>query len=209
MRLLAFDSSSDVLSVALFEEKRPVAAGDVSSGMRHSEAIWECLEELLRRAKWRARDIEAVAVGLGPGSFTGLRVGVTAAKLLSRALGAKLVGVSSLEAIAWPHLDEGREVALTLDARKGNVYGAIYKKERGVVKAVLKPSILRAELFDGKVRAGSLRLDRTGTHPSASAIAEIAYRRLASGLTDRPEALLPMYLHAKDCNVTLKKKKKT
>ncbi|HXV19225.1 MAG TPA: tRNA (adenosine(37)-N6)-threonylcarbamoyltransferase complex dimerization subunit type 1 TsaB, partial [Candidatus Omnitrophota bacterium] len=121
MKFLAFDSSSDVLSVGLFDGERRIALSEDPGFARHSSELAPRIEKLLRSKKIRLSELGGIAVGVGPGSFTGLRVGVTAAKVLAFALGKKIAGVSSLEAAARsPRVPDGR-VAVHLDARRGRV----------------------------------------------------------------------------------------
>ena len=226
MKILAFDTSSDILSAALFENDRKVAGLSVGARRavplrsRHSEALWEAFESLLKKSKWKASQIDAVAVGLGPGSFTGLRVGVTAAKVMVFSLGAKIVGVSSLAAMAWPHLDRDNAVAAVLDARKGDVYGAVYKRTGGWPKEIIKPCLMNANAFIDQIPKNTFIVGRGSTivgahscaplqtaYPSADSVATLAYHRLKIKKIDDPMTLQPTYLHAKDCNVTLPGKK--
>src|SRR5262245_61385568 len=127
MRILSFDTSAEVLVAAVFDGTKKIAAfeSDASAG-RHSEFLIPELQKLLRAARTDLHKLDLIAVGLGPGSFTGLRVGVTAAKILAFSTRAKVIGVSSLEGAARELARDG-VVAVTRDARKSQVYAAVYR----------------------------------------------------------------------------------
>src|SRR5262249_58439682 len=132
---LAMDTSGDVASVALvrYEEggRDVLGAETLSTGMRHGVDLFPALERLLRGASVAARDVGLVAVGTGPGSYTGLRVGVTAARAFAYAAGAELLGVPSCDAWAAAAPLDARPLAVVLDARIRAVYLAQYEAARG------------------------------------------------------------------------------
>ncbi|RUL83087.1 tRNA (adenosine(37)-N6)-threonylcarbamoyltransferase complex dimerization subunit type 1 TsaB [Tautonia sociabilis] len=128
MILLALDTATLRPAVAL-------AAGDgrwetayPEPGPRHGRLLVPTIQGLLHRVGLRASDLEAVAVGLGPGSFTGLRVGVTAAKALAYAVGCPVVGLSSLEALARGAPASDRAVEVAVDAQRGDLFAASFSR---------------------------------------------------------------------------------
>ncbi|MBI4432833.1 MAG: tRNA (adenosine(37)-N6)-threonylcarbamoyltransferase complex dimerization subunit type 1 TsaB [Candidatus Omnitrophica bacterium] len=197
MTLLAFDTSSRRLSVALLAG--PAAAWRESeSGDSPSEMLIVTIDGLCRKHKIKPADIHFVAVGLGPGSFTGLRVGVMTAKMLAVTLGAKVVGISSLAALAHASGLKGR-VAVMRDARKGMVYGASYDIGEKF-KEIIKPGLFSREDFLKQV--GSVEWVPEDTFPSAASIGKIALDLIRNKKFIPPEKLEPLYLHPRDCNVT-------
>ncbi len=106
----------------------------------HATRLLPMLDELLRERAIRWEQIDRVAVGLGPGTFTGLRVGVATARGLAQSLGAELVGVSSLAALAAPALTEHAAVLATIDARRGEVFVAAYRRDGGGAPAEVAPA---------------------------------------------------------------------
>lgn len=126
MKVLAIDTSNQVMGVAV--TNGGVVLGEIITNMKknHSVRLMPAIETLLREVHLKPGDLDRIAVASGPGSYTGVRIGVTAAKTLSWALGIPLVGVSSLEVLA----QNGRRfhglVSPVFDARRGQVYTGLY-----------------------------------------------------------------------------------
>lgn len=196
MKILAYDSSSDILSAALYEGRKKLGEFSSDTGAKHSSVLVPMIEKLLRKCRVKLSEIDVFAVGLGPGSFTGLRVGIATAKILGYVLKKKIVGVSSLEAIARDALEgKNASIAVALDARKSKVYGAIYERRGQKFKVVVKPALFDAKKFPG-----------ISANPKASRIAEGALDLIHRKKFINPFRLEPHYLHPRDCNVTLKHK---
>lgn len=125
MKILALDSSAVAASVALCEDERLIAQSFQNSGLTHSRTLMPMTASLLKNCGASLSDVDVVAVAAGPGSFTGLRIGVAAAKGLAFVDSKPCAGVSTLEALAWPlaHL-EGAELCPAMDARRSQVYNA-------------------------------------------------------------------------------------
>jgi len=130
MRILAIESSAQAASVALVEEGRLVAQNMQHAGLTHSRTLLPMLHSLLDGLGLQVADVDQIAVAVGPGSFTGIRIGVATAKGLAFAADKPLVGVSSLEAMAHQakHLGPGLITAV-MDARRGQVYNALFRAE--------------------------------------------------------------------------------
>jgi tRNA threonylcarbamoyladenosine biosynthesis protein TsaB len=129
-RMLAFDTSADVTAVAVLEDDRVLVEDSAASAERHAETLLPRIEQCLERAGIALSEIDVFAVGIGPGSFTGVRVGVATAKGLALATGKPLRGVVSLAALAGSALECDPQpellVAPILDAYKGEVFAALY-----------------------------------------------------------------------------------
>ena len=203
MKILAFDTSSVRLTAGIYDGQRLLAASVSEGDGRHSGALVPVLEKLLKKARVPVRKVECIAVGLGPGSFTGLRIALTTAKLLSYALGARLIGISSLEACVRGQKEEG-DYAVVLDAKRGQIYAAVYRLKKGRWSALRKPALFVREDFLKSLGASVKILD--SALPDAAKIAEAALERIASKKFDDPFSLEPAYLRPKDCNVTPRKK---
>ncbi len=125
MKILAVDTSALTLSVALAEDNKPVAQTTLNTGHTHSETLLPALERLMDFASWKVSDIDLFAVSEGPGSFTGVRIGVSFVKGL--AFGGKTcVGVSTLEALAYNLLGFKGIISPVMDARRGQFYNALF-----------------------------------------------------------------------------------
>ena len=122
MKLLALESSAKAASCAVFEDGQVLASAWQSAGLTHSRTLLPMVEDMLRNSGCALRDVDGIAVAAGPGSFTGLRIGVASAKGLAWGAEKPCVPVSTLEAMAWPlaHL-EGVTVC-AMDARRQQIY---------------------------------------------------------------------------------------
>ena len=132
MLTLALESSAKAASAAVFEGDKMLAFAIQNAGMTHSRTLLPMAEGLVKGLDKTMTDIGLVAVSHGPGSFTGLRIGLAEAKGLCWALQIPAVGVSTLEAMAWggPVLD-GQMLCCCMDARRGQVYNALFTVEGG------------------------------------------------------------------------------
>ena len=204
MKILAFDTSGEVLTAALTDNGRLVCSEQSASSERHSSTLVPFLEKVLKKARWKPNDLDVLAVGIGPGSFTGIRVGVTTAKLLGWVWKKKLVGVSSLEAAARAKKISNGPVPVAVDARRGKIYAALYEKSGDKFAERIAPMLTTPEEFFKKT-GGPVSVQE---HPSvqASDIAAAALDLAKRKKFKTADSLEPLYLHPKDCNVTLKKK---
>lgn len=131
MRILAVDTTSAFGSVAVSEDDRVVEQLPLHSPDGFSQVLFEHLERLLRRHDWNIRSVDCFAAASGPGSFTGVRIGLTAIKGLAEAVGRPAFAVSNLQALAACGDSDVR--AVVMDARRGEVYGAVYDRELRIV----------------------------------------------------------------------------
>ena len=126
MIILASDTSTSSGSVALRDPNGVLHREDLEGSKPHSETLLPAVENVLSRAGLKRGDIKAIAVGTGPGAFTGLRVGLATFKGWAAASALPLIPVVSMDAVAWPLLEEGFAAVVLSDARKGEVYAAYY-----------------------------------------------------------------------------------
>ena len=133
MRLLAFETSAKAASVALFDGQNLLAEQYQNTGLTHSQTLLVMAEDLLQQCVMSARDVEGVAVANGPGSFTGVRIGVAAAKGFAWGGEIPIYGVSTLEAMARGlGIFEGY-VCPVMDARRSQVYNALFYVNQGML----------------------------------------------------------------------------
>jgi len=127
MLVLAFESSAKPASVALCDDGKLISQYSQNSGLTHSRTLLPMAEDLLKNSEYKLSDVDIFAVAHGPGSFTGVRIGVSAVKGLAWAEDKKCVGVSTLEAMAWNGVAVGGVICPVMDARRSQVYNAIFE----------------------------------------------------------------------------------
>lgn len=125
--ILAFDTATDKLTAAIGTDKKVIAEIDMMAPRGHMERLLPAIENMLEEVKVELNEIDAIAVGLGPGSFTGVRIGVSTARGLAQGLNKKIVGIPTSDSIAWG-LDWEGKIACLLDAKRGEMYSVIYDK---------------------------------------------------------------------------------
>jgi len=202
MKILALETSGPVCTVALAGWTTPPrdAAGALqrmtlvrrtgrSEFARHAEILFGLIDEVLGTR--RLTGVTGIAVSIGPGSFTGLRVGLAAAKTFARFGRIPLAGVSTLEAMAATAPDDARCVMATLDALRGDVYAAAFRRAGGRLRRTGGPWILDPAGLARRTPAGAVRM--TG-QPDAGVIAALGAVRLGAGRSDDPDRLVPVYL---------------
>lgn len=131
MLILAFESSAKAASVALCRDGHLISQYSQCSGLTHSRTLLPMAEDMLKNAELKIRDVDVIAVAHGPGSFTGIRIGVSTVKGLAWAGDKPCVGVSTLEAMAWHGLAAGGYVCPVMDARRSQVYNALFEIRDG------------------------------------------------------------------------------
>ncbi|AIG66041.1 tRNA (adenosine(37)-N6)-threonylcarbamoyltransferase complex dimerization subunit type 1 TsaB [Weissella tructae] len=136
-KTIAFDTSNQPLSVALFDADHVIAQIETNISRNQSEQLLPAIDQLVSDAGWVAGDLERVVVSAGPGSYTGLRIGVTTAKTLAYTLGLELVGISSLGLLAANVKNEDTIIVPVMDARNDNLYAAAYEWVDGQLVAHL------------------------------------------------------------------------
>ena len=127
MYILAVDTSSTSGSVALLEDERAILEINIHTGLNHSQTILPSIDQLLRSADLSLSVVDLFAVTTGPGSFTGLRIGISLIKGLALALAKPVTGVSTLDALAWNLFGAKHPICPMLDAKKGQVYASLYE----------------------------------------------------------------------------------
>ena len=198
-RLAAVDTSTALGSVALYDAGALVAEDEKRVSNAHGESLLPMLDALFTRVGWKPADVLRWAVGIGPGSFTGIRIGVATVKGVQLATGAELVGVTSLDAIAAQA--QGDVVIAVLDALRAELF---VQATGAVVRA---PAIVRRDAFDAwrdaiareavgarVVVAGDAEPFASGTPPRARAIGKLALARAP----ENPDAVEPVYVGAPD-----------
>ncbi len=220
--VLGLDTGTPVGSLGLVARGRVVAEASRTAGA-HAALLPQIVEELMRSAALTMRDLDGIAVGIGPGSFTGLRVALSYAKGVAAALRCPIAGVPSLDAMALCALESGAAAMGTsicpiLDARRGEVYTALYRVvpdglEKLSDDLVAKLEWLIPRLPDNAVVAGDQRaadaesligaqgrraavLRESALPPRGRLIAALGALMLARGEADNPVTLEPLYVRS-------------
>jgi tRNA threonylcarbamoyladenosine biosynthesis protein TsaB len=209
MTFLAFDTSGEVCVIALASDDGSVKAVSLFEGKRSlSRRLMGEIDSLLTRNGLALPDLTAFAIGVGPGSFTGVRVGVTTAKTLAQVMGKPLVGVGTLDTYAevWQMANSDVRLVPVLPSRRGEVYAAVYGGQgclEAPFAAPIDEIVARLDVMGTVIVGGDSRLlpewrgnslRQLWTPPEG--LAKIAARRLTAGDTDDPLGLVPLYVVA-------------
>jgi tRNA threonylcarbamoyladenosine biosynthesis protein TsaB len=153
MMLLAIDTATPQVGVALWDDHGPVASTRATEGRRHGELLAPAIEAVLRVSGRTTADLTAIAVDVGPGLFTGLRVGLATGKALAAGLRLPAIGVTSLEVVAHPHRRQGALVAAVVDARRREVFRAVYRTDSGRLLEVAAPAVCTPDALASELAA--------------------------------------------------------
>jgi len=223
MIVLGIETATPQVACALGGHEGVLASFCATRGRRHAEILTPAIAFLCEQAEIELSEVGAIAVDIGPGLFTGLRVGIATAKALAQALRVPMIGLSSLDLLAYPQRGSRRLIAPIIDARRGEVFSAFYRKVPGGVQRVSEPVVATADevaadlqarreecllVGDGAVRyaATFAQLSRAeaatvgGAYPSAAALVELAQPRVQREEFVQPWELQPMYLRAPDAD---------
>lgn len=217
MITLAFDTSSDTLAVALLRDETVTAELLLATGRHHGETLIPAIELLLTSTEMTLDDVELLALTIGPGSFTGLRIGVSTAKGFIMARNIPVVCVSTFEALAWNVPASRHDLCTMVDARQGKVYAAVYgydergARELSVPGKIDTPDGILADMKEPTLFIGSgarayadLIVKTLGKkarilppsydHPRAGSIGLIGLKKFREGDTVDPLKMVPDYL---------------
>lgn len=203
MRLLAIDTSTPTVSVAVHDGSAVLAERAVTDARRHGELVAPLVAEVLAEAGLAPSGVTGLVVGLGPGPYTGLRVGVVTAAVMAHALAVPVYGVCSLDALALRAEVDDEPFAVLTDARRKEVYWATYSDGLRVEgPSVDKPAVVAQAVVGPVVGPGAqlyadLFADVRGpVQQSAAAVAELALDKAAAGAPS--DLLRPLYLRRPD-----------
>lgn len=222
-KILALETSTEFGSVALLADRSVLCECGFGGGITHTERMLPAIEWVLGRSRVRRNEISAVAVGIGPGSFTGLRIGLTTGKGLAWALQLPLIGISSLQALTANLSSSLEDICSMLDARKGELYWGRYRFERGTCVSLaderVSPLRRAYEEFPGPavfIGTGAVRYrseieslwgerarfaDPLDAFPRAGRTGLLAWERLSRGEHDDLRTLLPHYLRKSEAEM--------
>ncbi|MDP8986842.1 MAG: tRNA (adenosine(37)-N6)-threonylcarbamoyltransferase complex dimerization subunit type 1 TsaB [Actinomycetota bacterium] len=224
MLILGIETATPQVGCALGAHEGVLASFHASKGRRHAETLAPAIEFICRQARMDLGDVGAVAVDVGPGLFTGLRVGVVTAKALAMALRVPVVGISSLDLLAFPVRWTHRRIVSVVDARRGEVFYGFYRQVPGGVQRVSEhrvasPDELSSEILasgedclavgDGALRyadrlAGLIGVDVAEAglaYPSAASLVQLAHARALREDFVNSWELAPVYLRRADAEI--------
>ena len=213
---LAIDTSTDTASLAIVQDSEVLAELTWRCGQNHTTQLLPHLAHLLNQTKLSLQSTTGIIVARGPGSFNGLRVGISTAKGLAFSLGIPIVGISSLEAEAYQHAETGLPICPIFNAGREEIATAIYQKKRNEWRQLITEHITTVETLCSQITtktifcgefvasiAGQLRKQlkqraiissSTARLRRASFLAELGQKRLEAGNHDNPATLHPLYL---------------
>ena len=212
MRILAIETVELTGSVAAIERDQLLAELPLEPGQRSAQSLAPGIQRLLSSVAWKSTDVQLVAVATGPGSFTGLRIGVTTAKAFAYAVGCEVLGVHTLLSIASRVPPEVLEVSVVLDAQRGELFATdAFRQldgtfaERDTTQIIARDKWL-AGLQAGQIvtgpglskiaaqlPSGVIAVERAFWAPTASSIGQLAERQFSAGVRESVFGLLPRY----------------
>ena len=214
MKILVADTSSSVCSVGVFEDNVLINKNELDNGKTHSENFMPLVEKTLNEAKLKLDDIEYLAVVVGPGSFTGIRIGVASCKAMAEIKGLKVVPVYSLDSVAANEVENGNVICSMIDARNNQVYCGIYDNKINKLEVFMADDIENVLLVlnkyddivfvgDGAVlhedmirekMVGKKIVFSSNNKQNAESLGIIAYKKIKNGEFTDPDSVVPVYL---------------
>lgn len=224
MLILGITTSTAQVGCAIGGHEGVLGAVHSSRGRRHAETLVPAIEFLCRQTRVELGDIGAVAVDLGPGMFTGLRVGVATAKALAHARRLPMIGVASLDLLAFPLRHSHRRIVCALDAGRGELFHASYRQSPGGVQRITAPEVASPADLASDLQAtaddvllagdGAQRhraafegikhvemADQGEAHPLAGSLVQLAHAQALREEFVNPAELSPIYLRLPDAEI--------
>ena len=197
MLVLAIDSSSSTATCALVSEKGVLGEINLNDKKQHSVLLMDLIDDLLKYNNLKIKDLDGFAISEGPGSFTGLRIGMATVKGLSFGSKKPSVCISSLDALAYNISGFNGIICPIIDALRGNVYASLYKKEgEELISLSEKECISLTDLIE-KIKEALPNCSFAPSHssyPRAASVGELGLRLLESGVSHDLNTYAPIYL---------------
>jgi len=220
MKILGIDTSTMMGAVGIVDDDSLIAELRTNIELTHSERLMMHIDSLLKSAHLTLADIDGFSVTLGPGSFTGLRIGITAVKAMAYATGKPIAGVQTLDVLADNLPYAKYQVCPILDARKKQVYAAIYKSTdtkrltlmpgsvmtpEELAEKIEEPTIFLGEgayvyreFFEGRLCCQAVFAPKSAGYPSGAAVAFRGLKDIQAGRVADPMSLVPSYIRKSD-----------
>ena len=139
MKILSIDTSSNICGVSILENTELLCILDNNTGRTHSENLMPMIEEIFKKTDLNIKDIDLIVCDIGPGSFTGIRIGIATVKAFKDSLNIPCIGISSLEALAYNVTNDSNLICSILDAKNDNCYFALYEKKDNIIETLIEP----------------------------------------------------------------------
>ena len=212
MKLLTIDTATETCGVALTEDTQLVADYRINQKNVHNEKLVSTIQHLLADVGWPLSDLEGIVFSKGPGSFTGLRIGISVSKGLSFSLGIPIVGVNTLDALAFGAPNWANKICAVIKAREKEVYFALYEKSLTSFERCSEYEIIHLEKLPKKLNSKTLVVSNpaelvssadnteTVTAPREYSllkpliIAELGFKKFQANEIENPETAEPFYL---------------
>ena len=224
MKILAVDTSSEICSVAILEDNKVIVENSLNDGKTHSENLMTIMENTLEENKIKLSDIDLIACSVGPGSFTGIRIGVSSIKAIAEVLDVPVASVTSLETLAQNVEVKGATIVSLIDAKNDQVYAGIFddnynKKEEYIADSIYNV-IERLKEYENIILVGNGAIKYKGlleesvqnisfsdsNLQSASNVGKIGYKKHKEKDLASADTIMPMYLRKSQAE-RLKKEK--
>lgn len=224
MLILGIDTATQQVGCAIGGHEGVLASAHSSRGKRHAETLTPAIDFVRRQARVELTEISVVAVDLGPGLFTGLRVGIASAKAIAHALRIPMIGVTSLDLVAFPVRFTSRLIVAALDARRCEIFYSFYRQVPGGIQRLTEPEVgspddLASEIIargedclmvgDGALRYQDLYsglskvelAEQTLAYPTATALVQLAHAQALREEWVNSWDLEPLYLRSPDAEI--------
>ena len=222
MKVLGIDTSTKNLSVAIVEDSKTLAEFKGRERLRHSQDLIPTIEALLKSEKLKLNELDGFAISIGPGSFTGLRIGVATLKGLNLVTGKPITAVPTLDTIANNISESSQDICVIVDAKKNNVYSCVYYRKNGKIERKsgyllvtvqeLLEKLKAAVIFVGdgialykdaileKINSAQFAKEETW-FPKAGIVAALGMEKLEKNEIEDADSLVPMYLYSRECSI--------
>ena len=142
MKILSIDTASNICGISILENNKLICNLDSNTGKTHSENLMPMIKKALEKSNSTLKDIQLISCDIGPGSFTGIRIGIATVKAFNDSLGIPCIGISSLESLAYNIKDDIKEnecICSLIDCKNDNCYFALYEKKNAILENLIEP----------------------------------------------------------------------
>ena len=230
MVILGIETSTKTCSIALADGEKIRDEISLHLGLFHSERVIPLLDEILKSNGMAIKDIDGIAVSIGPGSFTGIRIGVSTARGLAQSLNIPLVGIPSLDGLAFGMETSGEVVCPMIDALRREIYTALYEgrkrltphqligieswleglKDKGETILFLGEAVdIYEDLIKDSLKKKAKIVEKEKRYASADRVAQLGLEKLVSGEGKKYDEVFPLYIRKPEAEVKWEERQRT